>query len=774
MRYTTLAVSLLASAMLASQAFAQNIAPTTSDIIVEGRTITKDGVSNQTVAGGLMIDEDAPRVKQSVTRDYIAKQLPTANPEQLLALQPGANVTMGDPFGLSVGHLSVRGLDIAEIGWLFEGMPFNNGAVYPNEVVDSENLSIITLTPGSVDFDVPTFGAAGGLVELHFRNPSKTPGAYVNLAYGSYNFNNQFVRLDSGDIGNTGMRAFISGSNTSSDFWHGPGYNSRQHIDFKMIKEFDGGSSSALSVSWNTQVFALERWPTLAQWNASGLNWTYDRTFTPGMTTLYALHESAFANVAASWPNRIKLTTKLELAVTPYFFHGYGTSPGGAQLSETGTYSGPNKVTFLPLPVGDGTSTVANSATVYTPNIYEQFRTGVNAALNYHIGGHTFTVGYWYENDYASTTGVLVALQGANGKPDSVWASSGLIHLPNGDLYRSSYTEAYAWVNGFFISDRASLLNDRLEIDGGFKEVGFSQEGRNLIPGETPVRTAHYSIPLPTLAARYKFNDQHQIYANAGTNFLTPQASQLFDVYSQTTGQITQVGVNNQKAEYSIVEEIGYRYSGDLLSGSISAFNYNFRNRQIATRVLQNGVAVTQYINAGNQTSRGIDVEAGLRSWHHIRPFVSAEYLHAINDSNIQALNGDYLPTQGKYAVRSPKFMESFAIDYDNGNAFANVGVHHTNSQYSTFMNDEQIPSYTTANVTIGYRLKSIGAAKAPTIQLNLVNITNTKYLGGVYSTQYNALPTRGINGTTIAASGSPTYLPGAGFAAIVSVATSF
>ncbi|MDR3513563.1 MAG: TonB-dependent receptor [Caulobacteraceae bacterium] len=779
MRRIVLFGSLLASTALAGPVLAQDIAPvstsssTVSEVTVKGQSKSHDGVTRTDLGGGLMVHETAPRVRQTVTRDFIAKQPPSANPEQLLVLQPSANVTLGDPFGLSVGRMTVRGLDIGEIGWLFEGMPFNNGAVYPNEILDSENLSTISLTPGSVDFDVPTFGAAAGLVEMHFRDPAMRPGGFINLSAGSDRYNSEFLRLDSGEIGNTGVRGFISASITRADAWHGPGVDQRHHVDFKAIKEFGNGSESALSVAWNHQLFMLDRWPTLAQWQAHGRSWTYDRRFTAGDTNYWKFHQSAFDNVAVSAPNRIKLIPNLDLAVTPYFFHGGGTSPGAAQLTETGVYSGPTHISFLPLPVDSGTGTAADSAVLYTPTIYNQFRTGVNAALNYHLGGHTLTAGYWYEYDYATTMGVLDAVNSA-GAPSSVWASTGLIHLSNGQLYRSSYTKTIAEVNGFYVGDRASLLDDRLEIDGGFKQVTFAQQGYNLIPGETYRRNAYYSIPLPTLAARYNINAHNSIYANAGTNFLTPQSSQLFDVYSMTTGKMTQQGGVKQKAEYSIVEEIGYRYDGDIFSGSVSIFNYNFRNRQVSTSVIQNGVSVSEYVNAGNQTSRGVDVELGLKPWHHFRPFVSGEYLHATNDSNMTAPNGDLLPTAGKVAVRSPAWMGSLGLDYDNGSFFGNIDAHYTGPQFSTFMNDQRIPGYATANMTIGYRMGAVGWAKTPVVQLNLVNVTDTKYLGGVYTVQYNAKAARATNGDTIAASGQPTYLAGAGFAAIVSVSASF
>jgi iron complex outermembrane receptor protein len=788
MRRIVVLGSLLASTILAGQALAQDIAPV-QEVVVVGQNKTKDGVTRVDAGGGLISNEVVPRERETVTRDFIAKQPPTANPEQLLLLQPSANVMLGDPFGLAQGRLTVRGLDISEIGFMFEGMPFNNGAVFPNEILDSENLSSISLVPGSIDFDVPSFGAVGGLVEMKFRDPSHQAGGYVNLSAGSDRFNSEFVRLDSGDIGNTGARAFISASQTRADFWHGPGFDGRTHVDFKAIKDFGNGTESALSVAWNRQEFALDHYPTLGVWNTQGLGYHWDRVFTPGDTNFWGMHESAFGNVAVSAPTRINLGSNFELAMTPYLFHGYGTSPGGITVNNV-KFEGPTALgqavglnaagytpsaSALPNAPGLDLSSQSNSGVFYSLTLYDQYRTGVNAALNYHIGGHTLTVGYWYEYDYATTKGVLDTT-GPGGMPADIWGGSGLIHLTNGQLYYSSYQKTLAEVNGVYVGDRAKLFNDKLEVDFGFKEVSFDQQGYNYIPGESYKHDANFSVPLPTAAARYRLDSNNMVYANVGTNFLTPQSSQLFDIYSPTTGKLTQQNGLNQKPEYSVVEEIGYRYDGPVLTGTISAFNYDFRDRQISTSIAIAGVATTEYIDAGAQNSKGVDVEIGLKPWHNFRPFVSAEYLDAVIKSNIVAANSlnqfVYLPTSGKMAVRSPKDMASIGLDYDNGTVFTNFVGHYTASQYTTFINDEQIPAYATANMTFGYRMKTLAWAKTPVIQLNLINITNNKYLGNANSVTTNA-KTVTINGISVPGS-SPGYLDGAGFAAIVSISASF
>lgn len=745
---------------------------TQEDVVVHA-IVLPNGVTRTAAGGGLMVNDSSPRARQFVTQDYIAKQPATANPEQLLQMQPGANVTMGDPFGFSVGHMTVRGLDIGEIGWLLDGMPFNNGAVYPNEIVDSANLTSIALTPGSVDFDIPTFGAAGGVVDMVFRDPSHKAGGFVNIGYGSYKYNNQFLRLESGDIGNTGLRGFFSFSHSHSDVWHGPGFNDRHHIDFKLAKDWENGSKSAFSLAWNHQTFMLDRWPTLGQWQQYGTKWTYDARFTPGTTTYWGVHQSMFDNVAVSAVQHIRLSHRLELVATPYFFHGGGASPGAAVLNSSNLYSGNQQVTNVNLPLGNGTGTSSQNTVMYTPNVYDQYRTGANLSLNYTLGAHKLTLGYWYEYNNASTVG-HVGYISQSGMPANTWASSGLLRLNNGSLYQSSNTLTLGQVNGLYVGDRATFLNDKLQIEGGFKEVMYTMRGYNQMPGAVYNRNVHYAIPLPTLAMRYNFNKEHQLYVNVGTNFLTPSSSQLFDVYSMTTGKKVQQGDTLLKPEYSIVEELGYRYQGSFLNASLTLFNYNFTNRQVSTTIVQNGAQVSQYINAGGQTTRGLDAQIGFRPWHHLRPYVSAEYLHATTDNDMVTSSGDLLPTAGKTAVRSPHVMVNAALDYDDGHFFGNISMHYVSSQYSTFMADQKMPGYVTSNMTLGYRFSSIGPAKSPTIQLNLVNLANNHYLGGVYSVQNNAHATTGVRGTVIAASGQPTYLAGAGFAAIASWSTGF
>lgn len=104
---------------------------------------------------------------------------------------------------------------------------------------------------------------------------------------------------------------------------------------------------------------------------------------------------------------------------------------------------------------------------------------------------------------------------------------------------------------------------------------------------------------------------------------------------------------------------------------------------------------------------RGVQLEVGLRRWHHFSPYVSGQYEHATIDSNLSAGTSDgsnttvALPTKGKRAVNTPEFTAAIGLNYDDGSIFGGFNMNYIGKQYSTFMNDESIPSYETFNANI-------------------------------------------------------------------------
>ncbi|MCQ8277310.1 TonB-dependent receptor [Acetobacteraceae bacterium KSS8] len=800
---TSLAALLATTAMtcLATAAVAQT-APAASSAkaaAANSETVTVTGRSTRTTSpgAGLMRVETAPKAVQTITRDFIAKQSPTTNMQQLLRMLPSTNVTDVDPYGLYSGTSRVRGLDTSEQGYLLDGAPLNDvggGQFYSNEVLEAEDLETVSLQPGTTNLDSPVISAAGGLVEATMKDPAKRAGGLLDVTYGTYKLNREFIRLDTGLIGNSGIRAMFAFSHTHANNWEGPGGAEKKHYDFKVVKDWSNGSHAGLTVSYNDQVNDSYNNGGVTQANyfnliekgnsnSYGATWLGPKSIGSGAsaynpTNFYLLHQNPFENVIAVAPVHIVVTPRLSIDDTPYFWHGIGNGTGATTLTEGSTYYGSQKVN-LDLN-GDGRINSKTSVIAFSPSNQEQFRPGNTIKANIEIDKHnTVTAGWWYEYSNLLQFSPIGHVDQQTGIPNNVWGVQDNYILPNGKQYYARDYTTITQINMVFLGDHASYFDDRLHVDAGFKETMVSRALTNRIPGTAYSRNVNDALPLPQLGISWQFDPRNQIYVSGATNFRAPSNTSLADQYSNTSGKISQQG-GSIKSEYSISEEVGYRYTGPLIVGSISFFNYNFTNRQISLNYFVGNTPYSSTVNAGGQTTRGVDIQLSTRPiLFHIRPYAAFEYLDATIDNNLAAtgtLNGktinDYLPTAGKQAIASPHVQAKFGLDYDDGTVFLGADLDYVGKQYSTFMNDESMPWYITNSVYGGYRFHSFGRFKSPQIQINTGNLTGATYRTGVYTVQNNAQTTKGVFGSTIAGSAPAYYLqPGFYIAATLSTA---
>ena len=740
---------------------------------------TADGVTGLQPGGGLISVQFAPKSISTVNRDYILKQAPATSPFMLTQLLPGADVSEVDPWGLSGGSIALRGLNQTEMAFIWEGSPIADVGVYttyPSEFADSENLQDLTLQQGSSNIDTPTINGSGGLFTFHDRDPLDRFGGLADYGYGTYKFNREFARIDTGLIGNTGIKAFMSISNQHDRAWRGSGVDDKLHTDWKFVKEWGDGNRIALVGAYQDAIQNSYTNPTLYQWSALKDSFNYTGTYiTPqnpaGDPFYWKLNRNPYHNIELSGPSTFHVTRNLELDVIPYMWHGYGNGTIGLTTFDNNNYLGAMPITqSLNLPNADP---VTGGATTMLAFLDDQWRGGVTSKAYYQLGAHDRLYGgWWYEysndRDYATTSVV-----GLNGEPTSVWGDREIVKLSNGQAYLGQNIRTITQINALFIGDTVSLLNNRLILDAGFKEAIVNRDGTNSLPGPQYKAIENTSEPLPALSAHLQIDSQNQVFASVSTNFRSPVNTSLYNTYSAVDGSVSQRGDTHLPNEFSISEELGYRYTGSLFVGSASYFHYNFTNRQIMSAVPGTNNAISANVDAGGQTSDGIDAELGTRPFFHFRPYVSAQYLHTSIDNNVTLGNGDLVPTAGKTAVQSPHFIGAFALDYDNGRFFANWNVRYVGQQYSTFTNDEHIPAFYEMAAAVGIRLPDIAYARTPTLQLNFVNLTNNKFLSGINSFTTNAQNVTGRYGTLITGS-SPTYDIGEGFAAIATFKTAF
>ena len=718
---------------------------------------------------GLLPDQTEPKAVSEISTEFIAKQAPTLNAFQLVNLLPGANVSSSDPYGLSTSSsLTLRGLGQDEIGVLLEGAPQNDIGyyyAYPAQFADAENVMRIALAQGVVDIDAPTVGGAGGLLSLSLDDPQARAGGLLDLSVGSYDAARVFARIDTGTIGRTALRGFVSYSYTRADNWRGAGYDTRHHVDAKVLDEWGDGNRASLALSFNEANSSTYPSPTLADWQAYGRKFNYDERYTAGDTNYWRLFRAPFRNLYAAAPVHLTIGDGITLDSTTYLQRGYGNSPYGTQLATTGNFLG-NEALVEPIALSGAVDGVATVLGNYTG---DQFRTGNVSKLTLMAGAHRVTVGVWFDYGTDRVTQSYTAID-ANGNPTDPWGhEANAIRTADGRLLAYENERTVTVTKAFFIADHVTLT-PRLSVDVGFKGADVLRDGRNYLPGpQTTVRLNSFAA-LPRAAAHYDLSDRQQLFANVTTNFRTPNEFTLFDSYDG--GALSGVGTTAVKNEYSISQELGYRYIGPSLSGSVTGFHYDFRNRQLATVIDVDGALVNSTLNAGSQYSYGVDAEIDYRPARGVSVYLAGEYLHARIGDDLPA-GEDYLPTRGKHAVSSPTFQVSSGGTYDDGRLFGSFALKYVGRQYATFLNDESIKGYATLDLSVGVHLADWIDGKRTDLHINAINVTDPHVLSGVQAVTPNAHDVVGRNGTVIAGS-APAYYIGSGAAVMATLSRGF
>ncbi|GHC94614.1 TonB-dependent receptor [Novosphingobium pokkalii] len=771
------AAPMLASALALAVA---GLVPQLAHAAPDGESADADGNRPIRVIGhpdpeGLLPDTAAPKAVSAIGAAFIEKQAATFNAYQLVNILPGANVASTDPFGLSTSSsLTLRGLGQDAIGVTMEGAPQNDigyYVAYPAQFADPENIARVELSQGSADIASPVVNAVGGLLALSLDAPHRDFGVLADASLGSFNERRVFVRVDSGNLGQSPLRAFVSYSNNRADNWRGPGVDKRQHIDAKIMGEWGNGNTASLAVSYNDASNSTYRSPSLADWQAQGRGYNLAASYGSGDLNYWNLYRQPFRNLYFAAPVHLALGTGLTLDATSYLQFGYGNSPYGASIGPDGYYPG----TYLGTQALDAPLKLSGLENGGTVNVLgnwlgEQTRAGQTLRLTLARGAHTLTAGLWL--DYGSDRVVeSFTPLNANGDPVDGWGHDGpAVHTADGRLFSLADTKTITVAKAFFLADSIALA-PRVTLDLGFKGVDLLHAGRNNLPG-TQGRVHFDSFAaLPRAALHVQLTDRQQVFANVTTNFRAPDEYTLYDTYDGYGG-VASVGTTALKNEYSLAQELGWRWQGRNLSASATAFHYAFRNRLVATMANVNGALVNTTLNGGRQESWGVDGEVDWRPLAGMSLYASGEWLHARIKDNLPA-DGDFLPTAGKVAVSSPEWQFALGGTYDDTRLFGSLAMKYLGPQFATFMNDERIPGYATLDLSIGVHLAGWLDGKRTDLRVNAINVTDPHVLSGVQAVTPAARDTVGTGGTVITGS-APTYYIGSGRAFMVTLARQF
>jgi iron complex outermembrane receptor protein len=114
---------------------------------------------------------------------------------------------------------------------------------------------------------------------------------------------------------------------------------------------------------------------------------------------------------------------------------------------------------------------------------------------------------------------------------------------------------------------------------------------------------------------------------------------------------------------------------------------------------------------------------------------------------------GVTIDTAGKHVVDAPDTMLKSILGYDNGSLFGDLGADFMAKRYYSYTDDASVPSRVLLNASAGYRFAPFGLVKQSSVQFNVTNLTNRRYIATLGS---NGFVNSDPNGT------AQTLLPGA------------
>jgi len=766
------AVSLMCLDSVRAQAEPKPVKPsprpvgTVKSVVAEKEEQVKVSGRHREGGGGMMVKHLTPRTISTLTADFIEKQSPMSTPTGLITNLPGVVGSSQGPLTASFESFHIRGLDRTEIGVTYEGIPAANPftySVYTPSMIDTENMGSISVMQGSADVNAPVYNAVGAQLSMTLRKPATHQNLFAQASGGTHSLNKEFVRYDTGEIGHSGVYGFASGSYSSGNLWRGPGSVSRWHVDAALTKSWNTHSDSEAIFGYTKSDQTSWLYPTLGQWRTYGVG--YNTTKDPSSPGFYEINKRNTGTVFGALKNHFGFDHGLSLDATAYGVEFNGPYFWGANVPVSGGYIGTQRYDHLD---GYAPSSATLRTAVHQP--WFTLSSGLNLVGSWKHSFNTLSVSYWYSyaNESSNQRYYPINAQGQ-------WTrSTGYLTAFGGMPINEDPENALQQANTLAINDKVSLLNDRLVLEAGLKTAMFNRQYTMDLPGATPYKSVRNAfIPAPQFLASYRFDQASQVYINGTTGYRMPSSlNSQVSMYSHLNGQPTSTPLDPYEPEYMIGEEIGYRYSGAMMA-NIAYFHYNMTHHQITSATYQPGSTniVAQVIDAGGQEANGVQLELATHPWHHLSAYASGQYMMTRIGNNI-AYQGDYLPTKGKQEPGAPKFLATMGLSYDDGTNFGTFNLRYSDAQYATLMNDQSIPSYMTADISLGRNLPKFGHV-LPKLMLNLINISDQHYLSGVYGYTAAATAHRGVYGSGLTGS-QPTYDIGSGFAAVVSLSGNY
>lgn len=470
---------------------------------------------------------------------------------------------------------------------------------------------------------------------------------------------------------------------------------------------------------------------------------------------------------------------------------------------------------------GDGD--ILDSVSLYTPNTTNTRRWGVTSSLIWDINDQ-HRVRFAYTGDWANhrQTGDFGYLD-FSGNPEDVFGGKGgngrtVNGVAGAGNLRGRDRESQAILNQFAVEYRGLFLDDALTLNVGLRAPRFqrdidqhcyTQDGTGnvrctsetavpfVLTAATPTSTLRgwtvgqpngnvqfasqgltqgsnqYLAPfeatlkfddvLPNVGASWRFSDTMSVYASFAQGLSSPRTDNVYTVARGATA--TSILFTSVQPETTDAYDLGLRYRSGNVIGSVALWQNNYQNRIVSAFDEELGIFIDR--NVGNVEMRGVDMQVGAELFDGFTLYGSASYIDSelLSNTPLGSSPTNLLLTAGAQVVETPDWTFAVRSDWEITD-WLSVGLQgkYVGDRFATDVNDQSVPAYTIADLDARLDLAFLGI-EGSYLQLNVTNLFEEKYLGGI-SSQTNALAivdtdpgTAGNQGRTASL---PTYALGA------------
>ena len=733
-----------------------------------------------------VIGKGETREVQAVTREDQDQEAPGTSAIKTVSKLPGVNYQSVDAYGAYEWALriSIRGFAQNQLGFTLDDVPLgdmsyaNFNGLHISRAITAENIGRTVLSQGTGALDTASSSNLGGTLQFYSMDPSAQSGVTAEQVLGSDDALRSYLRLESGKL-STGTRMYLSFVDQDQHKWKGVGTQKYEQLNFKLVQDLDRHSKLSLFVDADNRKEVDYQDLTKQYLGVLGYGWdnffpdwgeaiqtanAYQLAGTPlASQYLYPLElqnsgiqdKVDAAYYAGSGLRRdlligstlnLRLPFNLNFKATPYihrddgrgtWFTPYTPSPG-YDPGEPGCVGCQVPFTNPDGSITQVTATAANNAPISERTTeYGIARYGVVSSLTWLLDSHKPNIGVWYEHNGYNQARRFYALG---------YLSPGLSPY---DYASSPFATQWQYqfdtdTLQFHLEDDWQIL-DTLKVNFGFKALDVDtnatvQSGQGtmtdngvsypLLPsGE--IKAARYFLPQSGIV--WTLNPRDELFASIAENMRAYPVSHATTSPYSTTGEGFEKIEGSLKPETAWTSELGYRLDTKTLEGVASVYHVVFSNRLLAAQVgpsIQGNPDVLA--NVGGVITNGAELGALWRFLRGASWYNSLSYNKSTYEEDVNYNSGSSADTDGKPVVDTPRFMYKTEVSWERKGFFANLSGNYMTTRSYTYTDDNDVPPQFVADFGSGYRIPSLGYLRSLTVQFNITNLLDRKYISTI------------------------------------------